>query len=214
MALLTGLVFKEYIENKEHEKIIKISAGIFAFIGFVVVLSTVIAFYCFLSPDKKLVFLPVYYSLILLFSTAPAFLLLFLWKNKRAAAFGVNIIFMFGVIFAAVNFIIPIVLHSGENELISYARYYNRVDFKGKKLITYEVDKPSVIFYAVNKVYRTNGDLISGDFKKNKLNFVIITNEKAKKLPEDLKYKLVLKGKKYSLIAGNVPYKLKEDIDK
>lgn len=202
MALLTGCMWHEFINENKYNKQIRISARIFAFICLIISCILLFTFTFILSGDIKLLIHYINYYLICLISLISSFLLVFLYKNQRIKAFAINILLMFCIAIISITGIIPIVYNSGQKDLISYVKYYKNIDLPDKKLLTYEFEKPSIVFYSDEKIDKITFDKINMVFNRNIPLFFILSNKELKKFPNSLKYNLISHGIKYSLISN------------
>lgn len=205
IALLTGNLWHEFINNNENNKSIKISARIFAGICLIAALFLIFEFNLILPKEVKLDFNYINYALILILLVFPALLLVFLSKNRKIEAFASYILLMIGITLVALFSILPIVYNSGQKDLIDYVKFAQNVELSDKKLLTYGLVKPSVVFYSQKKVpYISDNDYseLSKNLNSKNSLFIIVRNSNLSDISGKIKFYLVKKGKKYSLISN------------
>lgn len=199
-ALLTGYYWYQFIENGKNNSGIKISTGIFSVI---LLLAGVAAI--FIVPvlnNKGIVFLSAplkTYTIALALITAIANFI-FIRFNKKVLLFTSQLLFMVGILLISINYVIPMIYNGGENELVSYAKFAKQYN---KKLITFDFGvRPSTLFYyekQVDFIKTCDYQRLKRDLTVNSV--IIIKTENLEDTAKNIKFKIVNKGKKYSLLS-------------
>ncbi|MCK7521176.1 MAG: hypothetical protein MZV64_27565 [Ignavibacteriales bacterium] len=152
IAMLTGMLWHEYLVENKAKKSVKVSAKVFAILCFIMAFVALFAMNFILPRDEKIVIDYSNYILGAAFIVIPAAMLIYLWKNDAKRAFILKILFMAIVTVNVIYSILPAIYNSGQKELVEFVNYSKSVDSGNYSLNTYKLIKPSVIFYAQQKV--------------------------------------------------------------
>jgi len=205
IALLTGFIWDDFINNGKDSRNILICSVIWAVICLIMAFIMIFGFNKILPRDEKLVFEYINISLILLFVLIPALVLFFIHKKRSFMAFLTVIFLMAGVLVVAVTNVLPAVYKSGQIDLIKYVKFTKKLALPNKKLLTYGLVKPSIIFYAQSKVPSIDGNdykTMSDYLNSSKPVFIIIKKRQFDELSTNLKFNLIDMGVRYALISN------------
>ncbi len=202
LALITALVWKDYVEKKEHEKPINISVKIF---GWFSVIAGIAAMFTPLYLPAQLeddIAEIRWFSLICLLVLGVG-TLLFVKYKKYIGVFVFYVLFMTVVSAFATEEFFEVDYRFGQQDLVSFAKYAKDNDY------TISANgmnrKYSLLFYNDEEVDYNPQDIdikaIQRDLQR-KNNIVIVKNKYMGKLKGKIKYKVVKKGRRYTMIMG------------
>ncbi|OGI21052.1 MAG: hypothetical protein A2287_09790 [Candidatus Melainabacteria bacterium RIFOXYA12_FULL_32_12] len=203
MSLLTGNMWNDFIQNNKNTKMINLSAKVFTAVCFIMGLIATFGLNLLLPRDEKLHvahFNPIF---IIIFMVIPIFMLFYLKKNHKIKAFITTIILMSVITSVAINNIVHIVYNSGQKDLINYITLSKSLPLFNNKLVTYNLTKPSIVFYSRHKII----DIPSIDKLTEILNnqnpiLIAARNKDLNEIQANTKFYLVRKGARYSLISN------------
>jgi len=211
MALLTGNLWHEYISEGKNKKIITVSSIILAVICLIMSFVAFFGFNYLLPRDEKLEFVYINFVLTAVFIIIPVFMLLLLKKNNRIGVFSVKIVLMFAVALTALYNILPIVYKAGQADLIEYIAYSK---LHNGKLLTYDLMKPSIVFYSKTKIINiSDPNGLKNIISTTEPVFIIVKKSRIGGIPENIRYNIVKKGVRYCLIT-NMTIRGKNEIDR
>ena len=202
LALITALVWKDYVEKKEHEKPINISVkifGLFSVAAGIAAMFTPLYLPAQLEDDIAEIR---WFSLICLLVLGVG-TLLFVKYKKYIGVFVFYVLFMTVVSAFATEEFFEVDYRFGQQDLLSFAKYAKDNDF------TISANgmnrKYSLLFYNDEEVDYNPQDIdikaIQRDLQR-KNNIVIVKNKYMGKLKGKIKYKVVKKGRRYTMIMG------------
>lgn len=202
LALITALVWKDYVEKKEHEKPINISVkifGLFSVAAGIAAMFTPLYLPAQLEDDIAEIR---WFSLICLLVLGVG-TLLFVKYKKYIGVFVFYVLFMTVVSAFATEEFFEVDYRFGQQDLVSFAKYAKDNDF------TISANgmnrKYSLLFYNDEEVDYNPQDIdikaIQRDLQR-KNNIVIVKNKYMGKLKGKIKYKVVKKGRRYTMIMG------------
>lgn len=201
-AILTGYYWYQYIVNDKNRKGIVVSTVIFSSLLLIAGIAALFIIPMLNSKGHVLISDQLKTFTIMMAISTALTNFMHLYSKKKVLLFVNHVLFMAGIIFISTNYVIPMILNGGENELISYAKY---AKLNNNQLITFNYGvRSSTIFYYGKKV----NIITDSDYKKLKSilikdkNAVLITKtDNLEEMAKNTKYKLVTKGKKYSLLS-------------
>ncbi len=202
LALITALVWKDYVEKKEHEKPINISVkifGLFSVAAGIAAMFTPLYLPAQLEDDIAEIR---WFSLICLLVLGVG-TLLFVKYKKYIGVFVFYVLFMTVVSAFATEEFFEVDYRFGQQDLVSFAKYAKDNDY------TISANgmnrKYSLLFYNDEEVDYNPQDIdikaIQRDLQR-KNNIVIVKNKYMGKLKGKIKYKVVKKGRRYTMIMG------------
>lgn len=203
IAMLVGNLWHEYVYDNKNNKSILYSTIVLVVICIIMGTGAILSAR-FVIPDSIQTNI-IYLSLLVFFAFIfiPVIILFYMARNQKLRAFIAIITLMIAVTGIAVNNILPIVYHTGQRDLINYIAIYKSSNIPDKKLMTYNLVKPSVVFYSREQVANIkDNDLIHKHLSGDKPVFVIIRNRVLKELSSESKLHLIHKGVRYSLISN------------
>lgn len=201
LALLTGMLWNDYIENNKNHKSIQVGTGIFCVLCLVIAIVLKFGINLILPRDAKVLTGDIGILPVIFFTLIPVLILSFL--KKRIISFALIIVFMAGTTYIAVNKILPIIYNSGPGDLVSYSEYYKKATDKDKSLLAYGLLKPSIVFYSQSKVeFIEDPGILKKSLDGKKCVFVILKNDRLSEISGFVRYSLIKTGIKYSLITN------------
>lgn len=202
MAIITGLMWMDYVDKKKHEKPINISVQIFGW--FCVVAGFAAMFTQFYLPaqiEDDIAEIK-WFSLIclLVFGIGT---LLFVKFKKYIGVFVFYVLFMTVVSAFATEEFFEVDYRFGQNDLVNFAKYAKKHDLT---ISTSGLErKYSLLYYNDENVdfeeREGNIKCIKEDLKKEG-NVVILKNKVLQEVDKKIDYQLVKKGRRYSMIKG------------
>ncbi len=200
LALITALVWKDYVEKKDHEKPINISVkifGLFSVAAGIAAMFTPLYLPAQLEDDIAEIR---WFSLICLLVLGVG-TLLFVKYKKYIGVFVFYVLFMTVVSAFATEEFFEVDYRFGQQDLVSFAKYAKDNDY------TISANgmnrKYSLLFYNDEEVDYNPQDIdikaIQRDLQR-KNNIVIVKNKYMGKLKGKIKYKVVKKGRRYTMI--------------
>lgn len=202
MAIITGLMWMDYVDKKKHEIPINISVQIFGW--FCVIAGFAAMFTQFYLPaqiEDDIAEIK-WFSLIclLVFGIGS---LLFVKFKKYAGVFVLYVLFMAVVSAFATDEFFEVDYRFGQNDLVKFATYAKEHDLT---ISTSGLErKYSLLYYNDENVdfeeREGNIKCIKEDLKKDG-NVVILKNKVLQKIDKKIEYKLIKKGRRYSMIKG------------
>ena len=202
MAIITGLMWMDYVDKKKHEIPINLSVQIFGW--FCVIAGFAAMFTQFYLPaqiEDDIAEIK-WFSLIclLVFGIGS---LLFVKFKKYAGVFVLYVLFMAVVSAFATDEFFEVDYRFGQNDLVKFATYAKEHDLT---ISTSGLErKYSLLYYNDENVdfeeREGNIKCIKDDLKKDG-NVVILKNKVLQKIDKKIEYKLIKKGRRYSMIKG------------
>lgn len=200
LAIITGLMWQDYVEKRKHEKPINISVKIFGW--FCVIFGIAAIFTPFYLPAQLNYDIAEirWFSLIclLVFGTGT---LLFVKYKKYVGVFVFYVLFMTVVSAFATEEFYEVDYKFGQEDLVEFAKYAKDYDYTisaygldRKYSLLYYNDEP-VDYEPKDKDYKS----ISKDLKKDK-NLVIVKNKVLEDIKKHNKFEIVKKGRRYTMI--------------
>lgn len=203
LALITALVWKDYVEKKEHEKPINISVKIF---GWFSVAAGIAAMFTPLYLPAQLeddIAEIRWFSLICLLVLGVG-TLLFVKYKKYIGVFVFYVLFMTVVSAFATEEFFEVDYRFGQQDLVNFAKYAKEKDYT---ISSFGMDRKYSLLYYNDEIvdYNTNKKInihsVQEDLNK-KSNVIIIKNKEMDIIKDKLKYKTVKKGRRYTMIKG------------
>ena len=202
ISLLTGYYWYNYLDHNENIHGIKIAAILFCILCFI---TGIIGIFLPSSLAHKLgsSFIPLRNVTIFWLLLMSSIFVILIKLDKKFPLFLSHVIFMAGIVIISINYVIPVIYNSGENELVNYAKYAK--SFKNRALITFNYGvRPSVLFNYGKKVHFILFDDYGTLIKltgRNKNSLVIIKSSQIQDLSKNIRFNLLMNGKKYSLLS-------------
>jgi len=203
LALITGLVWKDYVDKNKHEKPINISVKIF---GWFCLIAGILAIFTpmYLPAQLNYDIAEIrWFSLICLIVFGGG-TLIFVRYKKYLGVFIFYVLFMTVVSAFATEEFFEVDYKFGQDDLIEFAKYAKDCDYT---ISSFGMDrKYSLLFYNDEKVdYNTDKDvdinLVKEDLNRDG-NVVIIKNKQMWILEGKLEYEVIKTGRRYSMIKG------------
>lgn len=203
LAVITGLMWKDYVEKKKHEKPINISVQIFGWFctiaGFLAMFTQ---FYLPAQIEDDIAEIK-WFSLIclLVFGIGT---LLFVKYKKYIGVFVFYILFMTVVSAFATEEFFEVDYRFGQQDLIEFAQYAKENDYT---IASFGMDRKYSLLYYNDKIVDYNTDktinlkTVEEDLEK-KNNIVIIKNKQMNIIKDKLNYKVIKTGRRYTMIMG------------
>lgn len=203
LALVVGLMWMDYIDNKKHETPINISVKIF---GWFCTVAGVAAIFTPLYLPEQLnhdIAEIRWFSLIclLVFGVGT---LLFVKYKKYLGVFAFYVLFMTVVSAFATEEFFEVDYKFGQEDLVTFAEYAKDNNFT---ISCFDMErKYSLLFYNdeivdFNENKKFSLQLVSEDLKKEN-NVIIIKNKMMPKVAGELEYKIIKIGRRYTMIMG------------
>lgn len=202
LAVITGLMWKDYVDKKKHEKPINISVKIFGWfclIGGIAAMFTPLYLPAQLNHDIAEIR---WFSLICLIVFG-AGTLLFVKYKKYLGVFIFYILFMAVVSAFATEEFFEVDYKFGQQDLVEFAKYAKDYDYT---ISANGMDrKYSLLYYNDEEV---DYNPLDNDYKaikkdlKKKNNVVIIKNKVLEDVRQKVDFEVVKKGRRYTMIKG------------
>lgn len=202
LAIVTGLMWQDYVDKKKHEKPINISVKI---VSWLCIVAGVIAMFTPLYLPAQLnhdIAETRWFSLICLIVYGTVSLLCVKYK-KYLGIFIINVMLMTVVSAFSTEEFFEIDYKFGQKDLVEFAKYAKKHDYtiSGNGMSR----KYSLLYYNDEKVDYNPEELnlkaISKDLKK-KNNVVIILNRRMPDIKDKLDYEVIKTGRRYTMIRG------------
>ncbi|MBD5401498.1 glycosyltransferase family 39 protein [bacterium] len=204
LAIIAGLMWNDYVDKKKHETPINISVKIFGWFctiaGFVAIFTPL-----YLPKQLNLDIAEIKWFSIICLLVVGICSLLFVKHKKYLNVFILYVIFMTVVSAFATEKFFEVDYRFGQEDLVTFAKYAKENDYT---ISANGMDrKYSLLFYNDEEVdYNPlDGDLkvIKKDLAKKK-NIVIVKNKSMSNLEGKLKYRVIKKGRRYTMIGSPV----------
>jgi len=200
MSIITGLMWMDYVNKKKHEKPINISVQVF---GWICAVAGVLAMFTPLYLPAQLnhdIAEIRWFSLICLIVFGVG-TLLFVKYKKYLFVFIFYVLFMTVVSAFATEEFFEVDYKFGQEDLVTFAKYARNHDYT---ISAYGLSrKYSLLYYNDEPVDYEIQDFdfksISRDLKRDK-NVVIIKNKVLDEVEKDLKFDIIKKGRRYTMI--------------
>ncbi len=199
-AIITGLVWQDYVEKRKHEKPINISVKIFGW--FCTIAGVAAIFTPYYLPEQlnddisEIRWFCIICVLVLGIGT-----LLFVKYKKYVGVFVFYVLFMTVVSAFATEEFYEIDYKFGQEDLVEFAKYAKDYNYTisaygldRKYSLLYYNDEP-VDYESEDKDYKS----IKQDLKKDR-NIVIVKNKVLGDIKENVKFEIVKKGRRYTMI--------------
>ncbi len=202
LAIITGLMWQDYVDLKKHEKPINISVKIF---GWVCVVAGILAMFTPLYLPAQLNYDIAeirWFSLICLLVLGVGSLL-FVKYRKYLGVFILYVLFMAVVSAFATEEFFEVDYRFGQQDLVEFAKYAKSYDYT---ISANGMDrKYSLLFYNDELVDYESEDKniknIKHDLAKAN-NIVIVKNKVLPELYKNLEFEVIKKGRRYTMIKG------------
>lgn len=202
LAIITGLVWKDYVDRKFHEKSINISVKIFGWfcvIGGIAAMFTPLYLPAQLNYDISEIR---WFSLICLLVLGVG-TLLFVKYKKYIGVFMLYVLFMAVISAFATEEFFEVDYKFGQEDLVEFAKYAKDYDYT---ISANGMDrKYSLLYYNDEEVdynpHDSDYNIIKEDLKKDK-NVVIIKNKVLEEVQQKVDFEIVKKGRRYTMIKG------------
>lgn len=203
LALITALMWKDYVEKKEHEKPINISVKIFGWFSVIAGIAAMFTpFYLPAQLEDDIAEIR-WFSLICLLVLGIG-TLLFVKYKKYIGVFVFYVLFMTVVSAFATEEFFEVDYRFGQQDLVNFAKYAKEKDYT---ISSFGMDrKYSLLYYNdeivdYNTNYKVNVKGVAEDLKKED-NVVILKNKEMYLIKGNVPYKVVKKGRRYTMIMG------------
>lgn len=202
LAIITGLMWQDYVDLKKHEKPINISVKIF---GWVCVVAGILAMFTPLYLPAQLNYDIAeirWFSLICLLVLGVGSLL-FVKYRKYLGVFILYVLFMAVVSAFATEEFFEVDYRFGQQDLVEFAKYAKSYDYT---ISANGMDrKYSLLFYNDELVDYESEDKNIKDIKHDLAkanNIVIVKNKVLPELYKNLEFEVIKKGRRYTMIKG------------
>ena len=202
LAIITGLMWQDYVDLKKHEKPINISVKIF---GWICVIAGILAMFTPLYLPAQLNYDIAeirWFSLICLLVLGVGSLL-FVKYRKYLGVFILYVLFMAVVSAFATEEFFEVDYRFGQQDLVEFAKYAKSYDYT---ISANGMDrKYSLLFYNDELVDYESEDKNIKDIKHDLAkanNIVIVKNKVLPELYKNLEFEVIKKGRRYTMIKG------------
>jgi len=205
LAVITGLVWKDYVDMKLHEKPINISVKIFGWFCIIVgILAIFTPYYLPVQLNHDIAEIR-WFSLICLIVFGIG-TLLFVKYKKYLGVFIFYVLFMTVVSAFATEEFFEVDYKFGQDDLVEFATYAKEKDYT---ISSFDMErKYSLLYYNDEKVDYNNKygrhinlEEAKRDLKKEN-NVLIIKNKQMKVIKGKLNYEVIKTGRRYTMIKG------------
>lgn len=203
LALITALMWKDYVEKKEHEKPINISVKIFGWFSVIAGIAAMFTpFYLPAQLEDDIAEIR-WFSLICLLVLGIG-TLLFVKYKKYIGVFVFYVLFMTVVSAFATEEFFEVDYRFGQQDLVNFAKYAKEKDYT---ISSFGMDRKYSLLYYNDEIvdYNTNSKVnvkgVAEDLKKED-NVVILKNKEMYLIKGNVPYKVVKKGRRYTMIIG------------
>lgn len=203
LALITALMWKDYVEKKEHEKPINISVKIFGWFSVIAGIAAMFTpFYLPAQLEDDIAEIR-WFSLICLLVLGIG-TLLFVKYKKYIGVFVFYVLFMTVVSAFATEEFFEVDYRFGQQDLVNFAKYAKEKDYT---ISSFGMDRKYSLLYYNDEIvdYNTNSKVnvkgVAEDLKKED-NVVILKNKEMYLIKGNVPYKVVKKGRRYTMIMG------------
>lgn len=203
LALITALMWKDYVEKKEHEKPINISVKIFGWFSVIAGIAAMFTpFYLPAQLEDDIAEIR-WFSLICLLVLGIG-TLLFVKYKKYIGVFVFYVLFMTVVSAFATEEFFEVDYRFGQQDLVNFAKYAKEKDYT---ISSFGMDRKYSLLYYNDEIvdYNTNSKVnvkgVAEDLKKED-NVVILKNKEIYLIKGNVPYKVVKKGRRYTMIMG------------
>lgn len=203
LALITALMWKDYVEKKEHEKPINISVKIFGWFSVIAGIAAMFTpFYLPAQLEDDIAEIR-WFSLICLLVLGIG-TLLFVKYKKYIGVFVFYVLFMTVVSAFATEEFFEVDYRFGQQDLVNFAKYAKEKDYT---ISSFGMDRKYSLLYYNDEIvdYNTNSKVnvkgVAEDLKKED-NVVILKNKEMYLIKGNIPYKVVKKGRRYTMIMG------------
>lgn len=203
LAIVTGLMWMDYVDRKKHEKPINLSVQIF---GWICVIAGIVAMFTplFLPAQLNSDIAEIrWFSLICLIVLGVG-TLLFVKYKKYIGVFVFYVLFMTVISAFATEEFYEVDYKFGQEDLVTFAKYAKDYDYK---ISSFGLDrKYSLLYYNDEKVDYNSKEDFSVDNVKNELKkdrfVVIIKNKQLPEIEGKVDYEILKSGRRYTMIKG------------
>ncbi len=203
LALITALIWKDYVDKKEHEKPINISVKIFGWFSVIAGIAAMFTpFYLPAQLEDDIAEIR-WFSLICLLVLGIG-TLLFVKYKKYIGVFVFYVLFMTVVSAFATEEFFEVDYRFGQQDLVNFAKYAKEKDYT---ISSFGMDRKYSLLYYNDEIvdYNTNSKVnvkrVAEDLKKED-NVVILKNKEMYLIKGNIPYKVVKKGRRYTMIMG------------
>ena len=202
LAIITGLVWKDYTEGKLHTKPINISVIFFGIITTISAIAIIISS-MFIPEDIYVYLKEIKVFCIILFSVFGILSIIFTKQKKYLYNFILYIGFMVMLSMFGTKQIFQLDYKFGQNDLIEFAKYAKEKD---KTISANGMNRKYSLLYYNGKIvdYNNEGadiDTINEDLKREN-NLVILKKTNFDIVKDHLNYRVIKDGKRYIMIEG------------
>lgn len=201
LAFILGFAWTNYIEKSRYEKSIGISVKVWG------ILCVIVAFVALFTP----LFLPqqIYQDILPAKWMSIGFVafcgvgsLLCLWKNNRKGIFLTYVIFTMLISAFCTKEFFKIDYKFGQDDLMQFAAYAKQ---EGDELISFgDTRRYSLLYYSgyhINYIEQTTSDNLK-EYLEGGNDLISIRKKYLDKYGQNIKYKIVMEGRKYVLLRG------------
>lgn len=203
LAVITGLMWKDYVEKKRHEKPINLSVQIFGWFCTIAGIAAMFTQFYLPAQIEDDIAEVKWFSLIclLVFGIGT---LLFVKYKKYIGVFVFYVLFMTVVSAFATEEFFEVDYRFGQQDLVKFAQYAKEKDYT---ISSFGMDRKYSLLYYNDEIVDYNTDkvinlkTVEEDLKK-KDNIIIIKNKQMNIIEGKLKYNVIKKGRRYTMIKG------------
>ncbi len=202
LSIIAGLMWNDYTDGKKHEKAINISTKVF---GWFCLTAGIIAIFTPLYLPEQLnndISEIKWFSIICLIVFGLCSILFEKYK-KYTAIFVLYVVFMAVVSAFATEEFFETDYKFGQNDLIEFAKYAKENDYT---ISANGLSRKYSLLYYNDEIVDYNDEdndinIIKNDLKKDK-NVVIVKNKVMNKIQNKVKFVVIKKGRRYTMIRG------------
>lgn len=207
LAFISADMIVSFFEEGKNSKAVKISTIVLAVVCFLLGLVGLVGFNIFLPRDEKLVAAISSGSMAMILSIfwlVPVVFTALFFKGKKKLSFALIPLMMAGVVMTSVYKVMPVVYNAGPKDLYNYVKFASLPAYKNNPIATYDLVKPTTVFYAQRKVpVVTTREEVSKLLESKGVVLIIVKNKRLHdETIEGLNYHVVHSGVKYTLISN------------
>jgi 4-amino-4-deoxy-L-arabinose transferase-like glycosyltransferase len=202
LAIITGLVWKDYTEEKQHTKPINISV---IFLGIITIISAIAAIISskFIPQDINLYLNEIKIFVVILLSIFGILSIVFTKQKKYMYSFILYVSFMVMLSMFGTKQIFKLDYKFGQNDLIEFAKLAKEQD---KTISANGMNRKYSLLYYNDEIVDYNVpdmdiNVIKEDLGREN-NYVILKKDKYEQIKNHLNCRIIKSGKRYIMISG------------
>jgi 4-amino-4-deoxy-L-arabinose transferase-like glycosyltransferase len=202
LAIITGLVWKDYTEGQKHINSINISVIIAGILSIIFAIASIFS-NLFLPEDISRYFNDIKLFIIILFSVFGILSIIFIKYKKYLWTFILYVSLMIILSMFGTKKLFELDYKFGQKELMEFAKYAQKQD---KTLSANGMNRKYSLLYYNDEIVDYNKQKMDINAIKEDLmrknNFVILEKDNFKKIKNYLNYRVIKNGKRYIMIEG------------